>query len=146
MKADPEHNRDVLRLAAVGFEHHLLEFDGCSQRVNCTGELDQSAITHQLDYAPAIPGHEWLETSNTMVLQSRNSTTLIPANQAGIADNVGGDDRRQFALLTSHGNFPRLLQWIVEGPGLPGKHLGVEGARAVCSQESWKNSAQFHRA
>jgi len=31
-----------------------------------------------------------------------------------VSDNVCGQDRRQFALLTDHGNFPRFLQRIVE--------------------------------
>jgi hypothetical protein len=34
-------------------------------------------------------------------------------HQAGVADNLGGKDRRQFALLTGHGNFPRLCFRIV---------------------------------
>jgi hypothetical protein len=38
----------------------------------------------------------------------------VALRQAGIADNVCGQDRRQFALLTGHGNFPALLQRIVE--------------------------------
>ena len=57
VKADPEHNRHVLRLAAIGLDHHLLEFDGCSQRVHCAGELDQSAIARQLDQPPAMAGY-----------------------------------------------------------------------------------------
>jgi hypothetical protein len=35
------------------------------------------------------------------------------------ADNVAGQDRRQIALLTGHGNCPRSLQRIVEGPERP---------------------------
>jgi hypothetical protein len=35
-------------------------------------------------------------------------------HQAGVADNVGGQDRRQFALLTGHGTLPVFLQWMVE--------------------------------
>src|SRR5260370_40660796 len=31
--------------------------------------------------------------------------SIVPSR---VADNVGGQDRRQFALLTGHGNFPRL--------------------------------------
>jgi hypothetical protein len=30
------------------------------------------------------------------------------APSGGSGDNVGGQDRRQFALLTGHGNIPRL--------------------------------------
>jgi hypothetical protein len=33
----------------------------------------------------------------------------------GLADNICGQNRRQFALLTGHWNFPALLQRIVEG-------------------------------
>jgi hypothetical protein len=33
--------------------------------------------------------------------------------QGQVADNVGGQDRRQFALLTGHGNLPEFLQRIL---------------------------------
>jgi hypothetical protein len=29
------------------------------------------------------------------------------AHQAGVADDIDGEDGRQFALLTHHGSFPR---------------------------------------
>jgi hypothetical protein len=32
-----------------------------------------------------------------------------PRNQAGVADNIGGENSRQFALFTDHGNFPLVL-------------------------------------
>jgi hypothetical protein len=40
---------------------------------------------------------------------ARQRATLVAPDQAGVADNVGIEDRRQFALLTGHGNFPALL-------------------------------------
>ena len=49
-------------------------------------------------------------------------------HQAGVADNVGSEDRRQFALLTGHENFP--IQRIVEGPA------GQSSAKAVNQQAS----------
>ena len=51
-----------------------------------------------------------------MLTQTRRRPALVAPHQAGLADNVGGEDRRQFALLTGHGNFPALLQRIVERP------------------------------
>jgi hypothetical protein len=36
-------------------------------------------------------------------------------SEARLADNVGGQDRRQFALLTGQWNFPALLQRIARG-------------------------------
>jgi hypothetical protein len=44
-----------------------------------------------------------------MLTKARQRTALVASHQAGVADNVGGQDRRQFALLTGHGNFPGFL-------------------------------------
>ena len=52
-----------------------------------------------------------------MLTQTRQRAALIAAHQAGVADNVGSEDRRQFSLLTGQWNFPALLQRIVEGQG-----------------------------
>jgi hypothetical protein len=55
-----------------------------------------------------------------MLAKTRQRAALVAPHQAGVADNVCGQDRRQFALLTGHGNFPRPLQRIVEGRQLVG--------------------------
>jgi hypothetical protein len=55
---------------------------------------------------------------------------LVAPHQAGVADNVCGQDRGQFALLTGHGKFRRSLQRIVEGPA------GHSSAKAVNQQAS----------
>ena len=44
-----------------------------------------------------------------MLTQARQRAALVAPHQAGVADNVRGEDRRQFALLTGHGNFPGFL-------------------------------------
>jgi hypothetical protein len=48
-------------------------------------------------------------------------------SQPRVADNVGGQDRRQFALLTGQWNFPALLQGIVEGP----EQLAINGKAEI---------------
>ena len=53
-----------------------------------------------------------------MLTKARQRAALVAPHQAGVADNVCGQDRRQFALLTGHGSFPRSLQRIVEGLAL----------------------------
>ena len=52
--------------------------------------------------------------------QSRVRATLAAPHKAGVADNVGGQDRRQFLLLTGQWNFPAFLQRLLEGPKLLG--------------------------
>ena len=44
-----------------------------------------------------------------MLLQTRQCPALVTPHQAGLADNINGQDRRQFALLTGHGNYPEGL-------------------------------------
>ena len=38
-----------------------------AQRVNRTGELDQSPIARQLDQPPAMAGQDWLKSSDAIV-------------------------------------------------------------------------------
>ena len=52
------------------------------------------------------------------VYKEHQRPALVAPHQAGVADNVCGQDRRQFALLTGQENFPALLQRIVEGSNL----------------------------
>jgi hypothetical protein len=49
-----------------------------------------------------------------MLAQARQRAAVVAPRQAGVADNVGGQDRCQFSLLTGHGSFPRSLKRIVE--------------------------------
>ena len=50
-----------------------------------------------------------------------------------IADNVGGQDRRQFALLTGHGNIPRLLHRTVSRSERLGNQAIGRGGGATTS-------------
>jgi hypothetical protein len=53
-------------------------------------QLDQPCAEAQL------PAQGFL----AMLAQTRQRAALVPPHQAGVADNVGGQDSRQFALLT----------------------------------------------
>ena len=57
-----------------------------------------------------------------------NSQCLRPT-QAGVADNVCSEDRRQFALLTDHGKFPRFWHGIAAGFGPLGNSVVVRSSR-----------------
>jgi len=58
---------------------------------------------------------------------------LVALHQAGVADNVCSEDRRQFALLTGQWNFPALLQRTVEGLR-PLGNQGKQGGRGATVQ------------
>jgi hypothetical protein len=44
-----------------------------------------------------------------MLAQARQCPALVAPHQAGVADNVGSEDRRQFTLLTGQWKFPALM-------------------------------------
>ena len=60
------------------------------------------------------------ETLLAMLAQARQRAGLITTHKAGLADNVGGQDRRQSALLTGQWSFPALRLRIVGGSRLLG--------------------------
>ena len=47
----------------------------------------------------------------------RQRAALVAPHQAGVADNVCGQDRRQFSLLTGQWNFPAFLPADRRRPG-----------------------------
>jgi hypothetical protein len=88
---------------------------------------------HTRCLVPAFDGLELRLPSNTIIVSAPVVLTIVAPPQTRVADNVSSENRRQCAPLTGHGNFPRFLQWIVEGQGLLGNQW-EEGGSAVCSQ------------
>jgi hypothetical protein len=71
---------------------------------------------------------------------------LVAPHEAGVADNVCGEDRRQFALLTVHGNCPRFLH-IVGGFGRVDNEPVEQGAgkQLVGDYAGWLRSGGVRR-
>lgn len=106
VQAHAEHEPGFCGLVLARFGEGLLKFDGRTQGVDGAGELDQGTVPGELDRSPAIPRQDRIEALGTVLPQTRDGAALIPPDEAGVADNVGGKDRRQFSLLTGHGTFP----------------------------------------
>ncbi len=60
-----------------------------------------------------------------MFAQAGQRVALVAPHQAGVAANVSGLDRRQFALLRGEWNLPALLRGIVKGP----ERIGIKRDR-----------------
>ena len=54
VQPDAEHESSVHGSAGIGLDHSLLKLDGGSQRINCTGELEQRAVASELDQPAAF--------------------------------------------------------------------------------------------
>ena len=55
------------------------------------------------DAAAAAPQDQAATIRDEMAAKARQRAALVAPHQAGVADNVCGQDRRQFALLTGQG-------------------------------------------
>jgi hypothetical protein len=97
----PEHQRSVSGRGAIGVDHGPLKLDSGAQRINCAGELDKRPVAGQLDESPSVFGQNRIEVFRAVLAQARQRPALVTPHQAGVADNVRGGDRRQFALLTA---------------------------------------------
>jgi hypothetical protein len=62
-----------------------------------------------------------------MLAQARQRAALVPSHEAGVADNVCGQDRCQSSLLTGQWNFLPILQRMVKCLEQPGNR-----ARPYC--------------
>src|SRR5215471_8678224 len=88
----------------IHFVYGLLELNRCRQRVACASKFYERPITHQLDQPAPVSRKRWFEAAPPMLTQSRQRSALVAPHQAGVADNIRREHRRQFALVTDHGS------------------------------------------
>ena len=122
MQTDTKYNPLCFGPFRVHFVHGLLELNCCRQRVACASKFCERPITHQLDQPAPVPRKRRFEAAPSMLTQSRQRSALVAPHQAGVANDIGCENSRQFALLTDHGSFPVLYagSQIIEG----WRHLG----------------------
>ena len=87
-------------------EDRLLELDRRRQSLDRTGEFHQHAVAGQLDDASAAPLQDRLEVLFADGPDTADRAALIPAHETGVANHVGGQDRRKSSLVTGQYNFP----------------------------------------
>ena len=66
--------------------------------IDHAAELDDGAIADQLHDAAVVGGDGWVEDGLSVPLQSSQSARLVGSHQSRIADHIGREDRRQFAV------------------------------------------------
>ena len=93
MQANAEDDGSVFGIPACVL-HGLLELDCRRQSVDRAGKLCQNTIASKLDQPAAVAGECRFQALYAMLAQARERAALIAPHQAGIADNVGGEDCR----------------------------------------------------
>ena len=77
------------------------------QGIDGAGELDQRAVAGQLDQPAAVSRQRRLEALACGAPAGAPACRSRPAPSGGSSRQRRRENRRQFALLTDHGNFPR---------------------------------------
>ncbi|MEI9888514.1 MAG: hypothetical protein WDN08_18840 [Rhizomicrobium sp.] len=116
---DPGRDVDALAIDVVALDDHLAEVDadavadaaglgrllgrrldrqGAFDGGDHAGEFHQGAVAHQLEQPPAMDRDLRIEDAGPVRLQPLQRAGLVGLHQAAIADDVGGQDRGQFAL------------------------------------------------
>lgn len=93
-KLDLPRRRD----AAIAFCHAALDGNGTTHVVNRAGKFQQITIARRIGDAAAVVGDQWINQLGTMHPKDAQGSLLVLTNQARIACDVSGNDRRQQTL------------------------------------------------
>ena len=91
----------MARLARGCVRHRgagALHRKGTVYGIDHAAELDDGAIADQLHDAAVVGGDGWVEDGLSVPLQSGQRARLVGSHQARIADHIGREDCRQFAV------------------------------------------------
>ena len=93
--SDPENDAIVDRNRGIAADHALLNGNRTLDGINNTGKLHKQAIACGFENPTILIGYYRINEGPAMGLQGRNGASLINADQAAVADNIGGKDGRK---------------------------------------------------
>ena len=96
--ADAELDVPVFGNPGVALRHAALDFDRAARRIEHAAELDQEAVAHHLEDAPAMLGDGRIEELAAMLAKRAQRALFIGLHEPAVADDVGRQDGRQPAL------------------------------------------------
>jgi hypothetical protein len=106
---DPEHDPTLGRHLGLLRGDALLHRDGAGHGVDHRAELDDGTVTHELDEAALVLGQQRIDHLAAQRPDRSQRAGLVPLDERGVADHVGGHDCRQSPLRPGrrHGRPPR---------------------------------------
>jgi hypothetical protein len=91
-KSDPDAQDDppAVLCTLVGDRHGLLKGHGAAYRLDSAGELDQDAVSHDLDDSAVVLRHHRLEDFRAAGLEDGQGAGLVGLHHSAVADHVRG--------------------------------------------------------
>ena len=102
MNADAELDAALRGQAGIAFDHAVLHFDRAAHGVDHAAELDDEPVTGALDDATVMHGDGGVDQIGAKRPEPRQSAIFVRPGKSTIANDVGGQDRRDFSGLV-HG-------------------------------------------
>src|SRR5271169_4131359 len=108
VNSDPECDRFVIASIEVCLSHRALKLDCRVKRIDDTCELNQRAITNQLDESTAVVRQNRFKPLGPVLGQHRESSALVALHEPRVTDNIQRNYGRQFSPLSCQSNCPFL--------------------------------------
>jgi hypothetical protein len=114
VNADPK--RDTLVVASIEIccGHRPLELDSRVERIDDAGELNQRAITNQLDEPTAVASQSWFKQLGPVLSQYRQSSAFVALHQARVPDCIQRHYGGQLTALSCQSSCPLFIWTIVD--------------------------------
>ncbi len=97
MNPDAEFDSTVLRHAGVTLDEAVLHFDRAANRVHDAAELDDRAVAGALDGPAVMRSDGGIDQIAAETAKAREGSVLVGAGKPAVPDDVGHQDRGQFA-------------------------------------------------
>ena len=97
MDADAKLDASVRRHAGVALDQAVLHFDRAAHRIDDAPELDNRAVAGALDGPAVMGGDGGIDQIAAETAKAREGSVLVGAGKPAVPDDVGHQDRGQFA-------------------------------------------------
>ena len=106
MDADAELDPAIRRQAGIALDHAILHLDGAAHGVDDAAELHQRPVAGALHDASLVHGDGGIDQVAAQRPQPCQSPILVRACQPAVADDIGGQDGREFPRLCHPNSSP----------------------------------------
>jgi hypothetical protein len=109
MDPNPEGDTPLLGQPGIALNHAVLHFGGTADGVDRTPEFDKNTVPGAFDHPAPMHGNCRVDQIASQRSKPSQGALFVRSGQSAISDDIGGQDRGQFAdlahsaFLSEHG-------------------------------------------